>query len=163
MLGEKTPFPSDTICRLTNLRTLWVQSNGNKNIGAALSNVFEKLTSLRSLILHKCDIEEIPSFISKLIHLRLLDLSENKRMKNLPKNVCELYNLQTLNVTGCRHIQLPGRMEKLINLRHLCNGFTPVLPKVIGRLTSLRTLTQFIIYGDADSVSLGDLKSLIQL
>ncbi|KAF2301108.1 hypothetical protein GH714_020139 [Hevea brasiliensis] len=165
MLGKEVSFPS-SIYRLKNLRSLWVQSKGNSMIGAALPNLFSGLTCLRTLNLSNCNIVEIPSTISKLIHLRQIDLSYNKELKELPETLCELYNLQTLNISWCVSlVKLPRGIEKLINLRHLNNGgFEGVLPKGIRRLSCLRSLDLFGIGHDGEeSCTLGDMKGLNNL
>ncbi|KAF2301111.1 hypothetical protein GH714_020165 [Hevea brasiliensis] len=165
MLGKEVSFPS-SIYRLKNLRSLWVQSKGNSMIGAALPNLFSRLTCLRTLNLSNCNIVEIPSTISKLIHLRQIDLSYNKELKELPETLCELYNLQTLNISWCVSlVKLPRGIEKLINLRHLNNGgFEGVLPKGIRRLSCLRSLDRFGIGHDGEeSCTLGDMKGLNNL
>eukprot|EP00257_Ricinus_communis_P017106 XP_015575466.1 putative disease resistance RPP13-like protein 1 [Ricinus communis] len=165
MLGKDVSFPS-SIYRLKDLRTLWVQCKGNSKVGAALSNLFGRLTCLRSLNLSNCNLAEIPSSISKLIHLRQIDLSYNKDLKGLPEALCELDNLQTLNMDGCFSlVKLPRGVEKLINLRHLHNGgFEGVLPKGISKLTCLRSLNRFSIGQDnQEACNLGDLKNLNHL
>ncbi|CBI36426.3 unnamed protein product, partial [Vitis vinifera] len=111
---------------------------------------------------------ELPRNLGKLIHLRFLNLSFNERLKELPETICDLYNLQTLEVIYCEGLRkLPQGMRKLINLRHLeLNGSgVSDLPKGIGRLTSLRTLTRFPI-GDhfrRDVCKIGELKNLNSL
>ncbi|XP_050234867.1 putative disease resistance protein RGA3 [Mercurialis annua] len=163
VLGKESSFPS-SISTMKNLRTLWIQSHGTKHIGATLSNVFDKCIGLRSLILRSCDVSEIPSSINNLIHLRQLDLSSNHRLRRLPENVCELYNLQTLDVGDCKFVKLPERVENLVNLRQLYNFGTKFLPKAVGRLTNLTTLTEFIISNDTETAcSLRDLNNLNQL
>ena len=71
------------------------------------------------------------------------------RISPLPEMLCELYNLQYLNVSGCIHLrELPQGIGKLVNLRHLLNSGTVSLtcmPIGIARLTNLRRLTKFIV------------------
>ncbi|XP_055959951.1 putative disease resistance protein At3g14460 [Mercurialis annua] len=166
-LGPDVSFPSSfyNLRRLHSLIFLW--GNGTM-IGVALPKIFNELTCLRSLSLSGCDIREIPSNISKLIHLRQLDVSRNNKLKELPETVCQLYNLQTIDVVSCENLKcLPEGMGKLINLRYLNNDQTSFsLPKGIGRLSGLQKLCMVNIcnneQGEAAFI-LRDIKTLNQL
>ncbi|XP_031276701.1 putative disease resistance protein RGA3 [Pistacia vera] len=117
-----------------------------------LPQLFGSLDRIRAL---KFDafgdfIKEIPTEIGKLIQLRYRDLS-GQNIKKLPETLCELYNLQSLDISRCEELkELPQAMGRLINLRHLTNDNTDSLsymPIGIGRLTHLRTLSEFIVSG----------------
>ncbi|XP_059633544.1 putative disease resistance protein RGA4 [Cornus florida] len=64
--------------------------------------VFEMIVStfkwLRVLDLHSTRIEIVPSYISKMKHLRHLDLSDNTDITTLPSSITMLQNLQTLKL-----------------------------------------------------------------
>ncbi|WJZ94964.1 hypothetical protein VitviT2T_013769 [Vitis vinifera] len=84
-----------------------------------------------------------------------------------PSTIHNLKYLHTLSATDLL-ITLPQGMRKLINLRHLEweGSRVLMLPKGIGRLTSLRTLTGFPIIGDhfrRDVCKIGELKNLNSL
>ncbi|KAL6328851.1 hypothetical protein AAG906_003868 [Vitis piasezkii] len=73
-----------------------------------LHTILSKWRYLRVLSLH-----------SELKYLRYLDISHTK-IKKLPNSMCYLYNLKTMILSGdSRFIELPSRMDKLINLRFL--------------------------------------------
>ncbi|KAL4600997.1 hypothetical protein ACB092_11G240000 [Castanea dentata] len=103
---------------------------------------------IRLLDLHEMRIETIPSSIWKLRHLRYLDLS-NTSIKIPPNSITRLHNLQTLRFTRCHLIkELLKDINKLVNLRYLeidgCWDLTQ-MPRGLGQLTKLRTLSQFVI------------------
>lgn len=136
----------------------------------ATSTVLQKLLSnyLRFLELDSfCgDIKETFRDIGNLIHLRHLSL-EFCYIRILPESVCELPNLQSLNLQGCYYLEkLPVGIGKLINLRYLCtqgcNDLT-YYPKGIRNLTSLMRLSRIKVRADgddADQFSFGDLEHL---
>ncbi|CAN1245923.1 Putative disease resistance protein RGA1 [Linum grandiflorum] len=131
--------------------------------------VWGHLSGIRSLVVTRSELKEIPSAINQLIHMRHLDLSRNERLQELPEEICELYNLWTLIINLCDNLKrLPlGMGNKLVNLKHFENEQVPApLPKSIGRLTRLKTLTEFRIHkdqGEEGGGSIADLKNMNQL
>ncbi|CAL5394443.1 unnamed protein product [Camellia sinensis] len=91
---------------------------------------------------------QLSSSIGKLKHLGYLNLSETL-IRTLPKSICSLHNLQTLNLNKCGKLQrLPKNMKSLRNLRHLyLQGCTKIqdMPPKVGHLTLLRTLSLFVV------------------
>ena len=84
-----------------------------------LHHLLSEMKCLRVLCLNYYWITDLLHSIEKLKHLRYLDLSMT-RIQMLSESVCNLYNLQTLMLLGCHClVELPSRMEKLINLRYL--------------------------------------------
>ncbi|CAL1353901.1 unnamed protein product [Linum trigynum] len=119
------------------------------SVDASKPDVFDHLRGIRLLVLKDVHLKAVSSTINQLIHLRHLDLSYNDILIELPEEICELYNLETLLLNlNTRLKKLPSGMgNKLVNLKHLENDEVPAcLPKQIGRLAaSLKTLTQFNI------------------
>ncbi|XP_066374561.1 putative disease resistance protein RGA4 [Miscanthus floridulus] len=83
-----------------------------------------------------------------LHHLRYLDLSRSDIVA-LPEDITILYHLQTLNLSYCESLeQLPKAMKYMTALRHLYTHGCPKLtsmPPNLGHLTSLQTLTCFVL------------------
>ncbi|GLT32414.1 hypothetical protein SLA2020_070840 [Shorea laevis] len=103
------------------------------------------LKCIRSLSLKKADVDKLLASPSKLKHLRYLDIS-NTKIKALPKSFTKLYNLQTLKFINCHHLQkLPDGMENLVSLKHFYFHREKLMPRNVGRLTSLQTLSLFAV------------------
>ncbi|KAL1331351.1 hypothetical protein HN51_048621 [Arachis hypogaea] len=156
----------ESIPNAEKLCTLMILSEYSSVDATNLSSLLSNLRRLRALILSSCSIQELPTKVGKLFHLRYLDLSFNHDLKRLPGVICNLLNLQTLNLNGCRSLQkLPKGIGKLIKLRHLEILWTTsltYLPKGIACLTSLRTLSRF--FGNSlvgsKACNIGDLEKL---
>ncbi|XP_071904394.1 putative disease resistance protein RGA3 isoform X2 [Coffea arabica] len=127
-------------------------------------NLFCSLKCARTLALSGCGLAEIPTEIGRLIHLRHLDLSDNPFI-TMPEAICDLYYLETLDIGFCGKLScLPERIEDLVHLRHLINDATDELrqiPQGLGKLTSLCSLTRFIVRCNSDDLAI--LKDLNQL
>jgi len=102
-----------------------------------------------------------------LIHLRHLNLAWCVELESLPETMCDLCNLQSLDVTGCWSLkELPKAIGKLIKLRHLriYRSGVAFIPKGIERITCLRTLDWFVVCGGGENESkaanLRELKNL---
>ncbi|XP_044497211.1 putative disease resistance protein RGA4 [Mangifera indica] len=153
MLHVGATFPI-SVSSIKSLRSLLIGCEDSKYLvpDDVRPNLFGELTSLRALhisagVVSANLITVIPKEVKKLIHLKYLNLS-SQHMEKLPETLCELYNLQTLDISWCQKLkELPQGMGKLINLRHLINYFTislSYMPKGIEKLTCLRTLSAFI-------------------
>ncbi|XP_043714873.1 putative disease resistance RPP13-like protein 1 [Telopea speciosissima] len=137
--------------------------NDNLSIKQLFPTMEFQFQFLRVLRFRKCRDYELLDSIGKLKHLRLIDLSFSD-IERLPDSITSLYNLQTLILIGCgRLTKLPKDMGNLVNLRHL---FLPSLgyasyemPLRVGNLTSLQTLTTFIM-GPNNNSELSDLSQL---
>lgn len=169
--SDQCAFPKSAYNQ-KKLRSLVVERGWGFMNGIVLSQVFDRLTCLRTLELSNHDnvyckvIKEVPKQIKRLIHLRYLNLSKNRKIKKLPKTLCELYNLQTLELSWCSNLRnLPQGMGKLINLRHVVNVGTPLsyMPKGIERWSCLRTLSEFIVSGGTDDEKASKLECLKSL
>ncbi|XP_049385913.1 putative disease resistance protein RGA1 [Solanum stenotomum] len=123
----------------------------------------QKFVSLRVLNLSYIGLEQLPSSIGDLVHLRYLNLSGNDSIRSLPKQLCKLQNLQTLDLHGCWSLCcLPKETSKLGSLRNLlldgCNSLTCMPPR-IASLTCLKTLGCFAV-GRKKSSQIGELRNM---
>ncbi|KDO43466.1 hypothetical protein CISIN_1g0022652mg, partial [Citrus sinensis] len=176
--GDSFPM---SICGLDRLRSLLIydRSSFNPSLNSSiLSELFSKLVCLRALVIRQSSlyfhpfhldpnsIREIPKNVRKLIHLKYLNLSE-LGIEILPETLCELYNLQKLDIRRCRNLrELPAGIGKLMNMRSLLNGETyslKYMPIGISKLTSLRTLDRFVVGGGVDGSNTCRLESLKNL
>uniref|UniRef100_A0A2K1YCJ6 Disease resistance protein RGA3 n=1 Tax=Populus trichocarpa TaxID=3694 RepID=A0A2K1YCJ6_POPTR len=165
MLSEETSFPK-SIHKAKGLRSLLIDTR-DPSLGAALPDLFKHLTCIRLLNLSGSSIKEIPNEVWKLIHLRHLNLAYCRELVSLPETMCDLCNLQSLDVTWCHCLkELPKAIGKLIKLRHLRIYASGVafIPKGIERITCLRTLDVFTVCGGGENESkaanLRELKNL---
>uniref|UniRef100_A0A3N7FBM4 Uncharacterized protein n=1 Tax=Populus trichocarpa TaxID=3694 RepID=A0A3N7FBM4_POPTR len=157
-----TSFPA-TIHSLKKLRSLIVDGYPS-SMNAALPKLIANLSCLRTLMLSECGIEEVPSNIGKLIHLRHVDLSWNE-IRELPEEMCELYNMLTLDVSFCMKLErLPDNIGKLVKLRHLSvDNWQFVKMRGVEGLSSLRELDEFHVSGSDEVSNIGDLRNLNHL
>ncbi|KAH9751830.1 hypothetical protein KPL71_014457 [Citrus sinensis] len=173
------PLPM-SIHGLNRLRTILIYDKSPYSSSlhsSILPGLFSKLAGLRALVIgirqsspfshpYQYSITEIPENVGKLIHLKYLNLSK-LCIERLPETLCELYNLQKLDIRGCVNLrELPAGIGKLMNMRSLLNGETDSLnymPIGISRLTSLRTLEKFVVGGGVDGGSTCRLESLKNL
>nr|XP_034929786.1 putative disease resistance protein RGA1 isoform X2 [Populus alba] len=165
MLPNETSFPV-SIHKAKGLRSLLIDTR-DAWLGAALPDVFKQLRCIRSLNLSMSPIKEIPNEVGKLIHLRHLNLVACRELESLPETMCDLCNLQSLDVAWCDSLkELPFAIGKLIKLRHLRISGSGVafIPKGIERITGLRTLDGFTVCGgganESKAANLRELKNL---
>ncbi|KDP43573.1 hypothetical protein JCGZ_16860 [Jatropha curcas] len=144
---------------------VWLSNEDGRWKMPNLEAIFSNFRQLRVFDLHNSGIEEVPTSIDKLKHLRYLDVSKNDRIKALPDSITKLKNLQVLKLSDCEELkELPKDIKKLVNLRHLdlerCWNLRH-MPRGLGQLSSLQSLTWFVV-ANHNSVSnhIGSLKEL---
>ncbi|GLT37344.1 hypothetical protein SLA2020_116660 [Shorea laevis] len=118
--------------------------------GDFLSKMPDSFKRLRILSFEKgwfwtANIEQLPTWIGKMKHLRYLDISHTD-IEELPQFIMELYSLQTLRFMYCsRIVKQPEGVEDLVSLRHIYFNKDSCMPLRIGRLKDLQTLQSFVV------------------
>jgi Leucine-rich repeat (LRR) protein len=154
----------EQICKAEGLKGLMMRTiSGLKICNNVQHQIFSRLKYLRMLSLMCCPMTMLSDEISNLKLLRYLDLSHTG-ITSLPDSICMLYNLQTLLLLGCKLTVLPSDFYKLVNLRHLHLRGNDIkkMPKLIGRLNHLHTLTDFVV-GENSGYDIKELAELNHL
>ncbi|GLT91502.1 hypothetical protein SLE2022_093850 [Rubroshorea leprosula] len=108
------------------------------------------------------DGEPLPSCFGNSKSLRCLDISGTP-IRQLPKFITKMYNLQTFRFNNCRSLKMPPEgIGHLMNLRHIYFDDEDHMPAHIGRLTSLQTLQKFFV-GEKRGQKIEELGKLGQL
>ncbi|KAG5568809.1 hypothetical protein H5410_064175 [Solanum commersonii] len=154
-------FPKDTEMEKEKLISLWmahgfILSKGNMELEDVGDEVWKEL------YLRLLKLDEVTIFHWRSSTFKILGPLYNN-MCSLPKQLCKLQNLQTLNLRDCYSLCcLPKETSKLGSLRNLlldgCYGLTCMPPR-IGSLTCLKTLGQFVV-GMKKGYQLSELGSL---
>ncbi|XP_018858020.2 putative disease resistance protein At3g14460 [Juglans regia] len=165
--GEYDSFDMfEVFSRLTHLRTFLPLTPVTCYLDFRVPlQLYPRLQRLRVLSLRGYVITGLSDSIGKLKLLRYLDLSKTS-IRSMPESITDLYNLQTLLLEDCFHLdKLPSMFGNLVNLRHLnILGATKLegMPRQIGQLKFLQTLSNVVI-GDGGCFGIKDLASLSHL
>ena len=146
----------------SNIRSLHVFSDEE------LSESLVKSMPTKYRLLRVLQFEGVPMYdyvppiesLGDLSFLRYLSF-RSSRIVHLPKLICELHNLETLDLRQTDVYMMPRDIYKLKKLRHL-RGFGLQMDSGIGDLTSLQTLRQVDISHNTEEVVKG-LEKLTQL
>ncbi|GKV50634.1 hypothetical protein SLEP1_g57335 [Rubroshorea leprosula] len=126
------------------LHSLVIISGENAITNEAVQIIFNQAKRLRLVDFgcHNALVDTIPKEIGNLIHLRHINLCGSK-IKGLPRPLCELHNLQYLNLDNSESLEnLPDEIGNLINLRHMNFSGSKIkgLPGSLCKLHNLRYL-----------------------
>jgi Leucine-rich repeat (LRR) protein len=109
-------------------------------------------------------IETIPKEITKLVHLKIIDISNNK-LSSLPNEIGLLENLESLYVMNNKITMLPKSITNLAQLKTLSIGdnLLESFPDDIGKLSNLRKIDASFNRLKSLPESIGDLFFLTNL
>lgn len=156
------PYNIGNLKKLDTLK-IWNNQYGSKLID--LPSSFGGLTKLRYLDLSFMGIKVLPDSFSDLTNLNFLNLEGNEEIKELPENIGNLKNLETLRGPGLMK-NIPNSFSNLKKLKFCffyINTATAQLPNDFGKLENLETLW---LYGKYHSLpnsfaNLINLKNLV--
>lgn len=127
---------------------------------------FRNFRCLKTLDLSHTDLRELPESIGHVTSLCFLGLNSTN-LRRLPNLVCNLVNLQTLELQNSAFlVELPNDIKKLTRLYHLdaSKEHGPIyVPPGIGQLKNLWTLTTFTVGGVSWNCELSELAHLNSL
>ncbi|KAJ6298269.1 hypothetical protein OIU76_019419 [Salix suchowensis] len=142
--GNLTEFEGTDETKFLRTFLLMEQSQElDHNENEAMHDLLPTLKRLRVLSLPQYSyVQELPDSIGNLKHLRYLNLFQAS-LKNLPRIIHALYNLQTLILRECKDlVKLPESIGNLKHLQHLDLFGTSIrtLPNCVIGLRNLETL-----------------------
>ncbi|XP_047339459.1 putative disease resistance protein RGA3 [Impatiens glandulifera] len=158
------------VCSLKEIGGLQSIMFGGRNINYGkvsreikIVSVLKELLPLRVLEVRQHVQYQDLSYVSRLKHLRYLDISYSM-ITTLPNSICELFNLQTLKLNDCYKLKsLPRNMRNLISLRHLylegCHRLK-YMPRGMGQLKHLKTLSLLVIGKKERDCQLDEIREL---
>ncbi|XP_047339519.1 putative disease resistance protein RGA3 [Impatiens glandulifera] len=163
MVDEVDKTSVSSLKKNRGLHSLMLHGRDVGNVTKEILSVLKELPSLRVLeVCRNVQYQDL-RYVGSLKHLRYLNLSHIK-VTRLPNSICDLLNLQTLNLNYCYELEsLPRNTKCLISLRHLylkgCDGLQ-YMPKGMGQLIHLKTLNMFVIGQKEKDGQLDELKEL---
>ncbi len=128
----------DALSNMPNLEILMI--NGNSKI-AEINPSLRSCSKLDHLELSGANLRKIPSWISKLEHLRYLNLNSNS-FQTFPVSICAIPNLEVLLLAKCKF---------------------SIVPKEIGELQKLKALHLYEMKLDSIHPAIGNLHNLMEL
>ncbi|XP_047180608.1 putative disease resistance protein RGA3 [Vigna umbellata] len=161
-IGEAASF-MEVVGNMACLKTLSII--GVKGV-VVLPVEFSRLGALQTLfIANWYDVEYFPEHVLEgLTSLRILDISNCKKLKSLSEGVRHLARLERLMISGCPAlVALPSNMSQLSALRYVLIEYCFTLPDGLQRVPSLRVLYIYECTCTSLPDWLGDMTTLEEL
>ncbi|KAL9310261.1 putative disease resistance protein [Arabidopsis thaliana] len=151
MMNEIEEITCESKC--SELTTLFLQSNGLKNLSGEFIRYMQKLVVLD--LSDNSDFNKLPEQISGLVSLQYLDLSFT-RIEQLPVGLKELKKLTFLNLTFTKRLCSISGISRLLSLRvlRLLGSKVHGDASVLKELQKLQNLQHLAITLSAELISL---------
>ncbi|KAL8541693.1 hypothetical protein ACS0TY_002815 [Phlomoides rotata] len=141
---NRSSLVPEALHQAKHLRSLIVFSEGG--VSTVPSRIFSKFIYLRMLYLSGC-LVKLPESICDNLLLKYLDLSHS-HFQELPSAISSLGSLEVLNLFGCYNLKHVPAMARITGLRHLnlsgCEALKE-MPRGIIYLVHLQTLPIYIV------------------
>lgn len=124
----------------------WTEAERIAAFGTSTISSSPNCPNLLTLLIRDCNLVKFPSlFFRNMPTIRVLDLSNNKGLSELPVEITLLATLQYLDLSNTKIEKLPAEFRNLMQMRHLLLDFMKdlaLIPReVIGRFSHLRVLS----------------------
>ncbi|CAN6361506.1 unnamed protein product [Urochloa humidicola] len=155
--------------KVENLHTLMLFGEHNGSFVKTFASLFKEAMALRVLFVSEAsyNVEDLlPNFL-KLIHLRYLRIqSVDFREIKLPSNISILYHLMVLDLQRCNAGNvLPRDITNLIKLHHLLVQYNEMHSSIfeVGKLKWLQELRKFVVRKETQGFELRQKGDLVEL
>ncbi|KAL5563645.1 hypothetical protein UlMin_033392 [Ulmus minor] len=131
----------NNIWKLYHLISIRIANCSKLNI---FPEIEEPVENLKYLLLQRIAIKELPRSIENLVNLQWLSLDDCEELKLLPNSIWKLYHLESLNIFNCSKLNIfPEIEEPMENLMCLRLQRTAIkeLPRSIENLVNLQELS----------------------
>ncbi|XP_056167233.1 disease resistance protein RPS5-like [Syzygium oleosum] len=117
VIEREEDMSKEMISKWGEAKKVTIQGEWIRNI----NQIPSRCSQLETLFVRKTRVTVLPSgfFDSMTACLAVLNLSDNRHIKSFPEGICNLINLQYLNLSGTGISELPKEIKNLTRLRWL--------------------------------------------
>nr|TKW00249.1 hypothetical protein SEVIR_8G096200v2 [Setaria viridis] len=168
---EKDLDALDKRLQIENIRTLMLFGENVESFSKTFGNLFKKARALRAIFLSGASyiVEDMWQNFSKLVHLRYLRIKGSYHFleTDLPGTISRLYHLKILDIKDSRDCPIPSRyLSNLVSMQHfLVPGNNSLHSDIlnVGNLKLLRELRRFEAKKENKGFELKQLAELLEL